>query len=258
MNNKVIYTSLVGRYDILRQPRCIHPEFDYICFSNDLPQQQAGVWSVREIPWRHPDSTRLSRYAKLNPHKVLQAYTHSLWIDANFEIMDGAIYNRVLELSAAGALIAHVPHYKHDCIYDDIASCIRLSKDTNAALRRQYRFLKQEGYPAHYGLFENGLIYRQHNEQRVIAISESWWQQYMQFSRRDQLSLCYVYWKHDFRPDLLLPPGVNTRNSHCLQYHLHPQQKTPLLISAVKKVKWIVKWHRKRKERIIASLTKNK
>jgi hypothetical protein len=255
MNSKVIYTSLVGAYDTLLQPRYIHPDFDYICFSNNVLQAEAGIWNIRRIPYSHPDKTRHSRYVKLNPHKVLQTYTCSLWIDANIEIMDETIYNRAIHLINAGSLIAQVQHAERDCIYEDIACCIRASKDKEAMLCQQYRFLKQAGYPAHYGLSENNIIYRQHNEKPVVEISENWWQLYLQFSKRDQLSLYYVYWKHNFRPDLLLSEGINARNCSGLQYHPHTPQKPPVLKRMLKNIKWIVNLHRARKERIIASLT---
>ncbi|MDR2011207.1 MAG: DUF616 domain-containing protein [Bacteroidales bacterium] len=221
-NNKVIYTCLVGEYDILRQPRFIYENFDYICFSNDIPVSCIGVWKIQKIPYKHPDKTRVSRYVKINPHTVLYSYKYSLWIDANVEIVNKDLQNRIEELIELNSKIAQVQHIERDCIYDEITECFKCSKDNVLLLYKQYKFLRKEGYPAHYGLFENNIIYRQHNDSLVVKISEEWWKMYMKFSKRDQLSLCYIYRKLDFAPDLLLPERINTRNCRGLKLYNHP------------------------------------
>jgi hypothetical protein len=210
--DKVIYTCLVGGYDILRQSHCVYEDFDYICFSNDIPEVNIGIWKIRKIPYDHPDKTRLSRYVKLKPHTVLSEYKYSLWIDANIDIVNEDIRIRIEELIASNSKIAQLQHVTRDCIYDDITACIRLANENMHMLYKQYKFLKAEDYPTHYGLFENNVIYRQHNDKLVMKISENWWELYMKFSKRDQLSLCYIYWKFDFMPDLLLPERINARN----------------------------------------------
>ena len=44
MNKKVIYTCLVGNYDVLRQPLAIDESYDYICFSNDIKELESGKY----------------------------------------------------------------------------------------------------------------------------------------------------------------------------------------------------------------------
>jgi hypothetical protein len=222
-NNKVIYTCLVGNHDILRQPRCIYKDFDYICFSNNISVTNVGVWKIRKIPYDHPDKRRLSRYVKLKPHIVLSDYQYSLWIDANIDIVNDDIRHRIEELITLNSKIAQVQHVARDCIYDDIIECIRLANENIHMLYKQYKFLVAENYPTHYGLFENNVIYRQHNDSLVIEISKKWWELYMKFSKRDQLSLCYIYWKLDFEPDLLLPARINARNFTGLKLYDHHQ-----------------------------------
>ena len=86
MNKKVIYTCLVGNYDVLRQPLAIDESYDYICFSNDIKEERVGVWQIRPIPFKHKDKARLSRYVKILPHRALEDYEWSLWMDANIQI----------------------------------------------------------------------------------------------------------------------------------------------------------------------------
>jgi len=169
----------------------------------------------------HGNKTRLSRYVKLNPHIVLPNYIYSLWIDANIEIVDNTIYERVEVLIEKKSLIAHVEHPFHNCIYRDIEMCILDAKDKLKLLLSQYNFLIKEGYPADFGLYENNLIFRKHNDPIVIFISNEWWKLFMRFAKRDQLNLNYIYWKIKFKPDLILPSGINVRNCPGFKYYPH-------------------------------------
>ena len=211
-NNKVIYTCLVGGYDPLTQPGYVAEGFDYVCFTNDLPEGRSGIWQIRPIPFTCDDPPRLSRFVKLKPHVALPEYEYSFWMDACLSINGPAIPERLNELISAGTLIAQVRHPDLDCIYDDALLCMQLGNESYHKLKRQVDFLKREGYPAHNGLYENNVMLRQHNNPRVKAISEAWWALYITYSKRDQLSLCYVYWKHGFSPELLLPEPYCARN----------------------------------------------
>lgn len=228
MKNRVIYTCLVGDYDPLLQPKVISNDFDYICFSNDIKEKQIGVWKILPIPYEHSDNTRLSRFVKLNPHKALDShYQYSLWIDANIQIIDESIYAKVEDCINNNALIAQVVHPFSKSVYDDIFNCICYAKEKVGILCKQYQFLKQNNYPKTDNYFyENNLIFRQHHNLQVISISEEWWNIYMLYSKRDQLSLCFVYWNKGFVPNLLLEENYNVRNFQGLQYFQHSQLST--------------------------------
>ena len=92
---RVIYTCITGGYDKLREPEAVDGDFDYICFTDAAVSSEEGVWQIRPIPYSCEDPTRLSRYVKLLPHKVLGEYDESLWIDANIAIRGGGIYDAV-------------------------------------------------------------------------------------------------------------------------------------------------------------------
>lgn len=220
-NKVVVYTCLVGKYDELLQPLVVEEDFDYICFSNDIKADKVGVWTIRPIPFAHHDSTRLSRYVKLNPHVVLKEYDYSIWIDANIEIVGDLLYKRVRELMATHVLVSQVKHPFYDCIYKDIIECIKFHKDKFCLLVRQYNFLKKEGFPEHYGLFENNLIFRKHSDSLIVQVSEMWWDIYCRYAKRDQFSLCYVYWKLNVSPVLFLKGNESTRNNINFSYRNH-------------------------------------
>jgi hypothetical protein len=219
---KVIYTSIVGGYDSLRQPGVVDESFDYICFSDDFKESRIGVWEIRAIPCDLKDGGRRSRYAKILPHTVLSEYDISVWMDANITVKDRRFYDAVDAAIASGALIAQVPHPYRDCVYEEAAWCYKDTRISLSEALRQIRHLASEGFPRHFGMFENNLIFRRHNDPKVIRISEEWWKEYETYSARDQLSLMPVYHREGFMPELLLGEGVNTRNTDLLEVEKHP------------------------------------
>lgn len=239
---RVIYTCIVGGYDVLRQPKVVDGDFDYICFSDDTSRERDGVWQIRQIPYSSEDRTRLSRYVKLLPHKVLQEYDESLWIDANITITGAGVYDAVRLASGRGSLIAQVPHLERDCVYDEIVACYKDLRIGYGEARRVRQHLMDEGFPRHFGLMENNLIFRRHNDPAVICLSESWWEEYNAFSRRDQLSLMPVCRKTGVTPDNLLDGGKNVRNVPYLEYSRHSAAQDPSCCKGPERILLKIKW----------------
>lgn len=223
--NKVIYTILVGRYDNLKQPLVVDDSFDYICFSNDINKEKVGVWRIKKISFENNDATRVSRYPKLLPHQVLQEYDYSLYIDANIQIISRELYDLINQKIEKKVLIAQVPNIFRSCIYKDIEIAYRKGKVDFRGAKKQYLHLKKEHFPENYGLFENNVILRKHNDPKVIAISEAWWKEYCSYTHRDQFCLMYIYWKYNYMPIFLFGEGINARNVFFLKLVKHPRKK---------------------------------
>lgn len=212
MKDFVIYTVQTGGYDNVLQPLVVDDRFDYVLFTDHADVPKIGVWQVRTIPYYNADSTRMSRYPKMHPNDLLQEYKASLYIDGNIQIVQQRIYNRIVELYDQQIDWAGVAHPCHrDCIFDEIYAFYGL--DFEKTLMYWGHILRQENFPRHQGLFENNVIYRLHN-QTTKAINDVWWQTYDAYSRRDQLSLFYVFWKiPGAKKTLILSEGENARNS---------------------------------------------
>lgn len=231
MGKYVIYTCLTGNYDDLKQPLVVDDNFDYICFSNDIKKERDGVWQIKQIPFTYPDKLVESRYVKLLPHEVLQKYEYSVWIDANIQITGATFYNRTKELISKKCKIAQVNHSLpfRDCIYEEIGACIEKGRIALYDGLKQYRYLKHQKYPKHFGLLENNLILRRHNDGMVVDISKLWWQEFLNHAKRDQFSLMVIYWKMNFLPDLFFSKDKCARNVNCLKCIGHKQKWKPTL-----------------------------
>lgn len=212
MNNKVIYTCIVGGYDNLMQPGVIDDSFDYICFSDDFQEKRIGVWEIRPIPYKNSNGTRKSRYVKLLPHEVLKEYGYSLWIDGNIRITGKELYTIVDKAIAEGALMSGVAHPWNHCIYKENAFCYIAKKINLRTARRVRRYLVKEGMPRNRGLYENNIIFRKHNDGKIVKIDSEWWDEYQKISQRDQLSLMLVLYRNDFTPSLLIDSNYCSRN----------------------------------------------
>ena len=222
----VIYTIITGKYNEVLQPLCTDDRFDYVLFSNDFKESQIGVWQIRNIPKpaeiEPSDNKRLSRYPKSHPETMLSEYKASLYMDANVQIADQWVYDRVVELSEKNVDYAGIKLivsdrddiYRHS--YDICMVCAE--NDVNAI--EEMHALYKDGYPEHYGLNENNIIFRKHTD-KMKAVDELWWKWIVNYSFRDQFSFMYSLWKYNIPIVYFLPQGEDSRNSDHFKYIVH-------------------------------------
>lgn len=236
MNKFVIYTVMTGGYESIIQPEVINENFDYILFSNDFDEDHIGVWQIRKIECEiSTDNKRLSRYPKSHPESLLAEYEASLYIDANLSIGVSYIYNRFLELYNKGIVYSGIKLIEsgRDCIYDHAfdMSIAGVVHDYDAIV--QCHELYKRGFPRHFGLNENNVIYRRHTKQMEEADKEWWWW-ITNFTFRDQFSYMFCLWKHNIPiNNYFLPEGEDTHSGNYFRFTSH--NKT----SEVKSRKWV-------------------
>ena len=219
MNKFAIYTAHIGGYDHVHQPLVIDSRFDYILFTDKAMEEQVGVWQVRKVDYINEDKTRVARYVKINPEKLMPEYAATLWIDGSMQITSSYLYDKCCELYAKGVQFASVRHPWRDCIYDEAYAVYGLDEETK--IFNWCHLLRAENYPRHNGLWETGVLYRK-NDALVMKMDEAWWNIINQNTRRDQLSLNYVQWKiPDLQTDLLLPEGESAWKSNAIRIHKH-------------------------------------
>lgn len=230
MKQYLVYTALVGStYDNIISLSRTDERFDYICFvrKGDKKSDFVGNWRIVEIDTHVDDNARLSRFPKLQPHRTeVLNYEYSLYIDANINIKGDDIYERFIELVKNEEKIALLKHPFRDCVYQEAYVCIASLKGGILDIIKQICSLKMNGIKAHSGLYEANLIFRKHNDNEIIEFDNLWWDTFMKYSKRDQLSLVYALYKLSLSPNYFLKPGLTTRNHPSLEKLSHNIQST--------------------------------
>ena len=198
---RVIYTVIVGGYDRLREP-APYPGWDYVCFSDGQrtgwrPKVGLSHWDIRPLPGADEglDPVRRSRMAKILPHRYLEDYDYSVYIDGNARLLDNP--DRLLdELGWPDMAVSEHPF--RDTVFEEIEECIRQQKAPLDQLEAQREAYLSQGVPEALALVENNFLLRRHNDDAVVNLMEAWWAELLAQSPRDQLSLPFVAWKQGF------------------------------------------------------------
>lgn len=222
---KVIFTTITGGYDYIPQPRVIAKDFEYILFTNDMPEQQLGVWQVRHIPYKSSNNVKLSRWVKTHPHILLDSYDVSLYHDCNVIVDKHEYFDRINELIEENTPIAFMSHIFRHCIYEEGFEVMYLNIEKVLKVLREMAHIKHDNYPVNNGLVEANCIYRNHHDPKVIQFCEKWWYMIDNYTQRDQLSCNYVAWKCGLEIEYILPKGNSTRNHPYIHCNKHQQKK---------------------------------
>lgn len=206
----VVYTVIVGGYDEVLQPLVVDDRFDYVLFTDNVYAERDGVWQLRAFDYYNEDKTRMSRYPKMHPMELLIEYEASLCIDACLQIAEKRIYDICENFYNQGIEWGGVEHFSLDCTYDEAYYVMAAGFERDHRILEYCHKLKKEGFPRHYGLYINNVIFRRHTE-AVRDADALWWSLYDRFARRDQMFLPYVFWKiPELKRALLLPHGEHT------------------------------------------------
>ncbi len=191
----VIYTAIVGNYDVLKTPEELNPEYDYVCFT-DCPILDHPVWKFKPLTYHNSDATRVARYYKLHPHFYFTDYEVSIWVDANILIKKDIRYLESKFLEENNPL-GIFDHYKRHCLYEEGEECIKRKMDNAGVIERQLERYNDEGLPKGLGLPETNILICRPNDSLVQKIYTTWWMEVDNNSKRDQISVMYALWKNN-------------------------------------------------------------
>ncbi|MDA0073387.1 DUF616 domain-containing protein [Brachyspira hyodysenteriae] len=198
LNKKAIYTCITNGYDNLIIHSYINNDWDYICFTDDnilIEKKTYGNWIIKPLAFEELDNTRNNRWHKFHPHVILNNYEESIYIDSNIDIKTSYLFKCIESMQDTDISISK--HFIRDCLYEESDFVSKNNIDDISIIEKQIKIFKEDNFPEHYGLSENNCIYRKHNNKEIVSIMEDWWYWVKNYSKRDQLSLSYVLWKHN-------------------------------------------------------------
>lgn len=200
--NLVVYTTIINpsnnfgifeNYDTLKTPAIIEDNIDYICFTNN-PKMKSNIWNIINTEIKFDCPVRSSREMKILPHKFFKEYEYSVYVDGSTQI-NNKIYDFSLNKLKNNNFCIR-KHDKRKCVYDEAKKIIEIfnenPKDTPENILKHIEKYKKRNFPKNAGLRTTGVLIRRHNESDVINCMNSWWQEYINGSKRDQLSLPYA------------------------------------------------------------------
>lgn len=222
-----VYTCIVGNYDQINDPQFISEDCDYYLISDQKPNQKT-IFQYLDIndylPKEIKDNTRKNRYAKINVHKIFPNYRYSIYIDGNLIIkaeMKGCIEN----LPRTRVAVAGESYW--DNIYIEGIRCIESNRDQKEIILKQVERYWLEGMPDHFGSFLCNVLVREHNHPSCVQLMEDWWEQLVEYSKRDQISFPYVLWKNGYTKEDIktLAPKPGFKSDYWIFLHEHNQHR---------------------------------
>ena len=193
-----VYSCITNEYESVIEPLHTEPGIDYYMFtdgdcSGDSKWKRIDITRFEEYKELSP--VQLNRRIKILPFRYLSGYDYSIYVYGNIEIV--APLSPLVEEMGNHAFGVHY-HRTRDCIFDELVQVLHLKKTDSAIARSQIENYKREGFPRHFGLYENSILIRKHNDEEIRYLMETWWEEYMRYPTRDQLSLPYVMWKSGY------------------------------------------------------------
>ena len=189
-----MYTALFGGYDeLIEIPYYDSSCCDYICFTDD-ENLKSSSWEIRVVTLTLA-ANMMNRMYKILPHKFLQDYDGSLYIDANYVITKDL--SGLIEENLEDSNFIAMRHSERNCVYWEGLACVVERKSDFDMVVRQLVSYRNSGFPANYGLSNNSILLRSHNEPSLISLMNSWWAELNKFTQRDQLSLQFLLWTHN-------------------------------------------------------------
>ena len=212
----VVYTALTGNYDEVHEVLYKEESVDYLLFTNN-PSLTSKTWQVILVQ-SDLDNVLLSREIKMMPHKYLgEEYETSIYIDAN-----AVIYGELSELTrylGAGKSLAVSQHSIRKSVKEEIEACVKLrGTDPNEATRQYEKYL-QEGFKDNHPLLECGILVRAHNDAKVQELMQSWYDEFKNGVKRDQLSLLPCISRLKFEDYVVMDGSVWHNQFNRIQRH---------------------------------------
>ncbi len=189
-DKRLVYTVILGGYDLLHELEFKSNNVDYICVTDD-PKLLSNSWDILLIP-PPVNPVETNRRYKLFPFEFFN-YEESIYVDGNLSIKGDV--NFIFDKYMGKSDIAISKHPFRTCIYDEAAVCLSVGKVSEIQVRKQMQKYTYSNFPKNYGLFENNVIIRKHSRD-IAHLMEEWWTEFNLHTKRDQLSFCYVLWKN--------------------------------------------------------------
>jgi hypothetical protein len=226
-SNKIaFYTCLFGKYDSINAiDQRLKKKFDFFLITDETIKKPK-YWKVIKIKKKNKSLFLSSRFFKIFPNQiaVLKNYTYSIYFDANIEIKY-PIIKLVNQFIQSKRCLGLFKHPERDDIYQEGEKNISLKNIKKIDFQKQLNFYDKQKYRSKNDLTENCIIFRKHNDKKLLNTMKIWWNITSKFCKRDQLSLPYARWKAKIKV-LIFSANLRTKN---LYANIYPHSNNSIL-----------------------------
>lgn len=220
LNERIaIYTSIYGNYDNIIEPYFIPDNCDFYIFTDQSLNRENSIWIKKSVEFPSKlSNVEKNRYVKMNPHKLFKDYKYSIYIDGNVQIVsDLTEYIHMLNEIGIGI---H-GHNLRNCVYDELKAVKKLKKISPQNAKRHEEYLRNNNMPKNYGLLQCNVIVREHHNKICKKIMNEWWEEFLKYPYRDQISLPYVLYKNNIPVYKVSTLGDNIYTNPSFRVILH-------------------------------------
>lgn len=82
-------------------------------------------------------------------------------------------------------------------------------KETRENIDKHIAHLRESGMPKDYGMVQCSIIARQHNLDSCKILMDEWWDEFVYFAKRDQLSFPLVMFRNNIAMEMITTLGAN-------------------------------------------------
>lgn len=198
----VLYSALYGEYDRVKPvpqnlgvPAILYSDRDRDAPGWEVRVVNHGIASLKGDP-SITAPMLAHKFWKCHPAVAVPEADISMWIDASMEIVVDDYVTRCLE-ALNGDEWSCVRHPARSCIYPEAEYSATLTwRYDREAILKQAAWYGTIGHGAGLGLIATGANVRRHTP-TVIEIGEQWWQECINWSHQDQLSLPVLFHLHE-------------------------------------------------------------
>jgi len=192
-----VYTAMSGDYDNVKPPLHIDEDFDYYFFTDNKHLEVPRPYKKVVRDWDMKRGDKLEKI--LIPKEIRGNYDVCVWHDAS--MYQTTSLKWLVEKMDRGFAIP--THKTRDCVTQELDAISYYKKADLGIVNRQVQSYLNEGFPVNFGLWEAGFMIRELNNRHVETVCNAWWNEVASKSMRDQLSLPYVFYKNNFKPNYI-------------------------------------------------------
>jgi hypothetical protein len=196
---KLLYTALTGDYDQLNEiPPSLSrsKQWDFVCVT-DNPSLCSDTWKIKLVDNQDGlDPVRLSRLYKIKNQLVDSGYDISVYSDANIRIR-GDLDRFLSQAIGPDCILGLLYHPFHSSLREEVELCTQTSRGDPELLKKQYRYYTEtEGFSDSLPHINARLLIRRPGDRRIESLMETWFNQLISWSGRDQVSFNYSLARH--------------------------------------------------------------